>query len=116
MAERDIGAILLDILHAIEGIETVTHGQSLETFRENWLLRLGVQRALEIISEASRRIPDELLVLTPDIPWRQIRGVGNILRHDYHNIADEIVWSVVTDNLSPLKLAILRLQDAVRSS
>lgn len=114
MVRREIGAILSDILEAIEGIERFTQGVTLETFQESWLLRLGVQRALEIISEASRHIPDDMLLIAPDVPWRQIRGVGNVLRHEYHKIADAIIWAVVTENLGPLKVAVLKLQDQDR--
>jgi uncharacterized protein with HEPN domain len=46
-----------------------------------------VQRAIEIISEASRAIPDDLTNTQPDIPWRKIRGTGNVLRHDYEGRA-----------------------------
>jgi uncharacterized protein with HEPN domain len=74
---------------------------------------MGVQRALEIISEATRHVPDDLLLTSPDIPWKQIRGIGNILRHEYHKIADEIVWAVVTNNLSPLKRAITAIRDHI---
>ena len=68
----------------------------------------GVQRALEIISEASRHLPDELLLIAPEIPWKQIRGIGNILRHEYHRLADSIVWSVVTDHLPQLAMTKIR--------
>ena len=72
-----------------------------------------MQRALEIISEASRHIPDELLVSAPDIPWKQIRGIGNILRHEYHKIADEVVWAVVTEHVAKLKEAVLAIRNVV---
>jgi uncharacterized protein with HEPN domain len=61
--------------------------------------------ALEIISEASRHLPDELLNHAPDIPWKKIRGIGNVLRHDYHKIADDVIWVVVVENIGPLKTA-----------
>jgi len=110
MATRKVGPILAEILEAIEGIETHTAGKSLVDFERDWLLRLAVQRALEIISEACRHIPDDLLASVPDIPWKKIRGIGNILRHEYHKIADDVVWVVVTENIGPLKVAIERIR------
>ncbi|HEY0122731.1 MAG TPA: HepT-like ribonuclease domain-containing protein [Rhizobium sp.] len=110
---RKIAPVLAEILETIEGIETATAGKSLEDFKRDWLLRLAVQRALEIISEASRHIPDELLPIAPDIRWKQIRGIGNILRHEYHKIADDIVWAVVAENIAPLKVAVLAIRDNV---
>lgn len=106
MVKRKVGPVLAEILEAIEGIETHTAGKSLAEFERDWLLRLGTQRALEIVSEACRHIPDELLSLAPDIPWKKIRGIGNILRHEYHKISDDVIWVVVTKNILPLKAAI----------
>jgi uncharacterized protein with HEPN domain len=103
---RKVGPILAEILEAIDGIETHTAGKSLADFQRDWLLRLAVQRALEIISEASRHLPDELLNHAPDIPWKKIRGIGNILRHEYHKIADDVIWVVVVENIGPLRSAI----------
>ena len=106
MARRRIGPVLAEILDAIDGIETHTAGKSLADFERDWLLRLAIQRALEIVSEACRHIPDEFLVLAPDVPWKQIRGIGNILRHEYHKIADDVIWAVITENIAPLRAAI----------
>jgi uncharacterized protein with HEPN domain len=69
-------------------------------------LRWLVQRAIEIISEASRAIPDELAHTRPEIPWRRVRGIGNVLRHDYEGLSDRIIWNVVVDELPRLKAAI----------
>ena len=40
------------------------------------------------------------------MPWKQICGIGNILRHEYHQIADDVIWAVVTENIAPLRIAI----------
>ncbi|WP_244564179.1 HepT-like ribonuclease domain-containing protein [Rhizobium sp. RU36D] len=101
------------MLEAIDGIAAHTAGKSLAEFEQDWLLRLATQRALEIISEASRHIPEDLLSRAPDVPWKQIRGIGNILRHEYHRIADEVVWTVITENLAPLRAAIEVIQQTV---
>lgn len=109
MAKRKVGPVLAEIREAIEGIETHTSGKSLTDFQEDWLLRLAVQRALEIISEAARHIPDDLLRHAPDVPWKKIRGIGNILRHEYHKIADDVIWVVVVENMGPLKAGIVAI-------
>ena len=106
MAKRKVRPILAEIREAIEGIETHTAGKSSADFQRDWLLRLAVQRALEIISEACRHIPDELLLDAPDVPWKKIRGIGNVLRHEYYKIADDVIWEVVAENIGPLKEAI----------
>nr|WP_272913705.1 HepT-like ribonuclease domain-containing protein [Sinorhizobium arboris] len=94
----------------MDGIETHTAGKSLGDFERDWLLRLAIQRALEIISEATRHIPDELLTIAPDVPWKQIRGIGNILRHEYHRIADDVIWVVVTEHITPLGVAVAAIK------
>ncbi|MES5097610.1 HepT-like ribonuclease domain-containing protein [Agrobacterium sp. BA1120] len=106
MAKRRIDLVLVEMLDAIDGIETHTAGKTIEDFERDWLLKLAIQRALEIISEASRHIPDDLLNAAPDVPWKQIRGVGNVLRHEYHKVADDVVWVVVTEHIAPLKKAV----------
>ncbi|BDA83814.1 hypothetical protein Sa4125_13560 [Aureimonas sp. SA4125] len=111
MVSREVGPVLADILDAIDGIQQVTAGKSFAEFGSSWLLRLATQRALEIISEATRHIPDELLAPHADIPWKRIRGIGNVLRHEHHRVADDAVWVVVTDNLAPLRTAIEAIRD-----
>jgi len=107
---KSVLPVLLAILDAIEGIEDATGGKTIADYRSNWLLRHGVQRALEIISEASRRIPAEIQATQPHILWAEIAGMGNILRHEYHRISDKLIWSVVEDGLSPLKTAIISIK------
>lgn len=101
------------MIYALDGIEAATAGKSLEDFREDWLLKHGVQRGIEIISEAARHIPDELLQAAPGVPWKQVRGIGNVLRHEYHKIADPIIWAVVTDSLPPLRIGVQRMLEAL---
>jgi uncharacterized protein with HEPN domain len=103
---REIEHVIHDILEAIERIEEVTRGKSLGDFQASWQLRWIVQRAIEIISEASRAIPEELTSIRPEIPWRRVRGIGNVLRHDYEGLSDRIIWNVVIDELPSLKAAV----------
>ncbi len=65
----------------------------------------AVTRCLEIISEAARRLPQSLRNRHPELPWRAIMGAGNVYRHDYDNVAEEIVWRTVQNNLAPLLAA-----------
>ena len=72
----------------------------------DWEFRFAIQRAIEIISEATRRIPGEFKELRPEIRWSSIAGIGNVLRHEYHTVSNKIVWDVVQAELAPLKAAI----------
>jgi len=97
---------ILDILEAIEGIENATAGKTIADYESDWLLKHAVERAIEIISEASRRIPAELQAVRPEIPWRDVGTIGNVLRHEYHSVSSRIIWNVVKDDLPMLKAAV----------
>jgi len=103
---RKVSHAIHDILEAISRVENITAGKTLSEFEESWRLRWLVQRAIEIISEASRAIPEELASLRPEIPWTRVRGIGNVLRHEYSGLSDRIIWNVVVDELPRLKAAI----------
>lgn len=62
-----------------------------------------VERGVEIISEASRRLPDDLMDRNRDIPWRKVAGIGNVIRHDYERVAPDVLWKLVRDDLPALE-------------
>jgi uncharacterized protein with HEPN domain len=62
-----------------------------------------VERGIEIISEASRRLPDDLKDRNRDIPWRKVAGIGNVIRHDYERVARDVLWKLVRDDLPALE-------------
>ena len=64
------------------------------------------ERCIEVISEASRHLPDHAKADHPDVPWRDVAGIGNIFRHEYHNIASRIVWDTVRVHLPTLESAV----------
>ena len=63
-------------------------------------------RALEIISEAARRLPPDLRERYPQLPWRAIMGVGNVLRHNYEDVAEQQIWRTVMEDLPSLEQAV----------
>ena len=98
-----------DVLQAIANIEADTVGLDFERFVADRRVRQLVERNLEIISEASRRLPDAAKATEPDIPRREIAGIGNVLRHDYGVVKPEILWGVRTHRLAALKAAVRRI-------
>ena len=110
---RKIRHAIVDILETIERVQVRTAGQSFAEFESDWEFRFAVQRAIEIISEASRRLPAELKDMRPEIHWRRVAGIGSILRHEYHTISDKVIWDVVQEELPSLKLAIEAIANAV---
>jgi uncharacterized protein with HEPN domain len=78
-------------------------GVPLDSFEADTRQRWIVERGVEIVSEASRRLPDELKARRPEIPWTKVAGIGNVLRHNYENIAAQVMWALVRDDLPPWK-------------
>jgi uncharacterized protein with HEPN domain len=103
---RKIGHVIHDIIETIERVEWKMRGKTFADFESDWELRFIVQRAIEIISEASRRLPDRVKATRPEIEWRSIAGIGSVLRHEYHSISDKVIWDVVRADLPLLKIAI----------
>jgi uncharacterized protein with HEPN domain len=91
------------MIEAIEHIRSVTAGITLDEFEADWQKRWLVERGIEILSEASRHLGDELKARHPNIPWPKVAGIGNILRHEYERIAPDILWNVVRDELPSLE-------------
>ncbi len=89
MTERIVSPRLTDIVEAIEHIRSVLNGVPLEAFEDDWHKRWLVERGIEIISEASRHLPDDLKEKNSEIPWRKVAGIGNVIRHDYERIAPD---------------------------
>jgi uncharacterized protein with HEPN domain len=106
MNTRSLDARLQDILTSIGHIEKAISGKSFEDYKSEPILRLAVERALEIISEASRYLPETEKEKYPVIPWQEVKAIGNILRHAYQGVDPEIIWTTVTLDLGPLKQAV----------
>ncbi len=96
---------MTDIIEAIERIEGVVNDISLEEFEADWRRQWLVQRGVEIVSEASRHLTDELKARHPEIPWKKVAGIGNVLRHNYENLAASILWKLATEELTALEQA-----------
>ena len=106
---KDPAVAIGHILDAIAHIEEDTKGLDPAAFAANRRARQLAERNLEIISEASRRLPDEWKTRHSEIPWKDIAGIGNILRHDYHDVGAKILWETCRHQLAPLKKAVLAM-------
>jgi uncharacterized protein with HEPN domain len=95
---------LSDIVESIERIRSVLGDMPLDVFETDWQTQWLVERGVEIISEASRHLSDELKARHPSIPWGKVAGIGNILRHNYENIAAPVMWKLAQEDLSSLEI------------
>jgi uncharacterized protein with HEPN domain len=109
MASPEAVSRLEDILGAIAAISTYTSGKSFDDYLNERMLRDAVERNVERLSEASRHVPRSLKGRYPEIPWRHVADVGNVLRHAYPIVDDAQIWEVVVRDLPPLKIAVERI-------
>ena len=106
MPSERTASVLRDILHHIGLAAQFVEGFDRETFKADIRALYAVTRCLEIISEASRRLPSELKARHPAISWKQMAGAGNIYRHDYEDVAAQLVWDTVQRASPPLRMVI----------
>jgi uncharacterized protein with HEPN domain len=97
---------LSDIRHHIVMAEGFAAGMTCASFKDDNLRLYAVTRCLEIISEASRRLPDVLKERHPAIQWKDMAAAGNIYRHDYEDVAAREVWDTLTLHLPPLRAVV----------
>jgi uncharacterized protein with HEPN domain len=107
-AERDRVRIG-HMLDAVEGIVDMVGTATLQDIFSDWMRARAMERGFEIISEASRHVSDRLKETEPDIPWRQIRDFGNVLRHDYDGVELALLFRGVFDDLPALEAALRRM-------
>jgi uncharacterized protein with HEPN domain len=99
--EKDM-ARLWDILDAARTAVEFTQSLRFEEFLKDRKTRNAVERNLEIIGEAARRVAQQTRDGHPDIPWKSIIALRNIIAHEYGEILYESLWSVCTNRLPPL--------------
>jgi len=95
-------ARLWDMLDAARTAVEFTEPLRFEDFLKDRKTRNAVERNLEIIGEAARRVSAKTCARCPDIPWRSIIGLRNVLAHEYGEIRYEILWAIIKDKLAPL--------------
>jgi len=104
MSKHEPGIALRQILtHAREAVD-ICQGRTRADLDRNRLLNLALTRLIEIIGEAANRVPEEIQIQYPDLPWLQMIGARNRLIHGYDNVDFDILWSIVKNDL-PILIA-----------
>ncbi len=109
MPFRDAENHLRDILESIEHIEMFLEGVGFDSYKADIRTKSAVERQVQIITEAAYRLGDQADTLCPGPDWKGLRGMGNILRHAYHRVEDQIVWDTVKTEFPPLKDAVKKV-------
>jgi uncharacterized protein with HEPN domain len=100
-----------DILDAINEIEEFIEGMGYDAFMEDKKTRNAVIRSLEVMGEAVTKIPHDIRDKYLEIPWKRIAGMRNKLIHEYFGVDLDIVWTVCTEEIPPLKPFIMTALD-----
>ena len=100
---------LQDILDAIAAVERFTANVNFNEFAQNEEKIFAVEKAIEIMGEAVKNVPDSLKKSYPEIPWKSIAGMRDKLAHQYWQIDVEVIWKTVKNDLPILKRMILAI-------
>jgi uncharacterized protein with HEPN domain len=92
-----------DILEALDNIEDYVVGLDFDAFHADRKTVDAVERNLEIIGEATASLPDAILDRWPEVPWHYMRGLRNLLIHEYFGVDVGILWQTIQEDLPPLE-------------
>ena len=110
MSEREWRFYLDDMTQFAERVISYSEGMSQEDFESNSLNYDAITRNIELIGEAATRIPEEIRASNPNIPWRQIIATRNQLIHGYLGIDNDVLWSIVQDDIPSLLQQLKKLR------
>jgi len=92
-----------DIIEAMDKAEIAVVGVDFEEFSENFIINFAVARALEIVGEATKRLPEEVRMAYSGVPWREMAGMRDRIIHGYDNVNLRIVWEVVKQDIPRIR-------------
>ncbi len=114
MNNRNYVMYLEDIIDCMEKIEEYTGKLSYHDFMNNSLVFDAVVRNLEVIGEAAKGVPEEIAACYPDVSWKSMIGLRNILIHEYFGVDSEIVWEIIRSDLPKTKPLIIQILDELK--
>jgi uncharacterized protein with HEPN domain len=114
MTKRELDDFLQDILEAIGAVERFLAGVNFEEFAQNEEKIFAVEKAMEIIGEAVKNLPDSLRSQYPEIPWKNIAGMRDKLVHEYWGTDVNILWRTAQQRVPELKGQVSRIREELR--
>lgn len=102
MSPRNWRVRIHDIINAVKAIESYIEGMEYENFAFDQKTIDAVIRNLTIIGEAANNVPEEIIREHPSIPWQEMKGIRNIVVHEYFGVSASIVWDTVRIDIPPI--------------
>ena len=112
MSSSDADRAIAAILHNIALARRFVEGMTLQQFSDDERTIYAVTRCLEIVSEASRRLPVDAKARHPNVPWQEIAAAGNVYRHEYEDVLASILWNTIQQRLDALESAVTAMKSA----
>lgn len=113
LPEQRDAAYLWDMLEAAKQALEITAEMTYDRYRRERVVQLAVERTIEIVGEAARKVSEPLKAAHPEIPWRQIIAQRHVIAHEYGDIKQDRLWLVVTARLPEL---VVQLQTLIPPS
>ncbi len=99
---RSVALFVDHMLEAVANVAEFTDGSDRRAFFADKKTRDATLRNLEILGEAAKKIPDDVRIRFPNVPWRRISGLRDVLAHDYFGLDEGILWDVITHEVPSL--------------
>lgn len=107
--KKDAKILLEDILASADNIQKFCKGKTLSSFKSNLMLQSAVIRQLEIIGEAAKGISADVRQKYPDVEWREICGLRDILIHNYAGVDNSRIWKLIRDDLPKMQTQLQKI-------
>jgi len=112
---RDWTFYLEDIAEAAEKILAYSEQVDYAGFSRKAMVYDAVVRNLEVIGEASKKLPDQVLAEMPEIEWRKVIGLRDVIAHGYFGLNVDVLWDVVQNRIPALRTAVTRVLNSTQS-
>ncbi len=108
---RDYRLFLEDILNCGLSIQRYAAGLDFDQFVSNRMAYDAILRNVELIGEAAKNVPPDIRARYPEVEWREIAGLRDVVAHEYFGLQDETLWDIVSHEVPVLVEQVRKILD-----